>query len=101
MTKVETVEINRKLDTILAKQITHGEGLVRIDEHLKTLNGSVKRHELCIEKLDADNDKQWTVINNHFEKAAEFKGMVNARLAMVGLGSGSIVAVVAWLVNCF
>ena len=95
----EHAEINRKLDLILNKQIAHGEGLVRIDEHLKALNGSVKRHDLCIDKLDVDNDKQWTVMNTNFQSLAEFKGMVNAKLAVGIIGSGSVVGVVAWLMS--
>jgi len=101
MTEKQHAEINRKLDVILTKQIIHGEALARIDEHLKTLNGSVKRHELFIDKLDCDNNKQWETINTHFEKSAEFRGMVNAKLAVVSIGSGSVVAIAAWLVNCF
>ena len=99
MTKNEHAEINRKLDLILAKQILHGEGIVRIDEHLKSLNGSVIRNLECINKLDIDNDKQWSIINLESKGNAEFRGMVNAKLAIVGVGSGSIVAVVAWIMS--
>jgi len=99
MTKTEHDEINRKLDLIIAKQTLHGEGIVRIDEHLKALNGSVLRNQECINKLDMDNDTQWSIINAESKGNAEFRGMVNAKLAIVGVGSGSIVAVVAWIMS--
>ena len=89
-------EIKKKLDTIIATQILHGEGLVRIDEHLKTLNGTVKRHDGCIDKLENDNNMQWSELNKHMQTSAEFRGMVNAKLAIAGIGSAGVVSAIAW-----
>jgi hypothetical protein len=93
------VEIKKKLDTIIAKQTVHGENLARIDEHLKTLNGTVARHDGCIIKIQSDSDALWGELNRHVRTDAEFRGMVTAKLAMVGLGSGSVAALIVWLAN--
>ena len=89
-------EIKKKLDTIITTQVKHGEGLVRIDEHLKTLNGTVNRHEVSIKDVCKDNDIQWTTLNKHMQENAEFRGMVNAKLAIAGIGSAGVVSAIAW-----
>ena len=99
MTEKHYKEVTKKLEVIITNQTKHSEGLVRIDEHLKTLNGTVTRHDKCLEKLEVANDTQWSTINRHIQSAAEFRGMVNAKLTMVGLGSGSFVAIIAWLLK--
>jgi hypothetical protein len=89
-------EIKEKLNVIIATQVKHGEGLVRIDEHLKTLNGAVQRHEACIRDMDTDNDTQWATLNKHMQESAEFRGMVNAKLALVGICGGGVATIAAW-----
>ena len=74
-------EVHKKLDTILVKQSEQGESLARIDEHLKTINGTLVRHE-----------QNFTSINEEHTSFAKWQGSVNARLAIVGIGgTGSIV----------
>ena len=99
MTADAHIEIQRKLDLIIATQGKHGEGIVRIDEHLKTLNGTVNRHEEDMGKLEVDNDTQWKALNGHMQTDAEWRGMVNAKLAIAGIGSGGLVAAAAWLLG--
>lgn len=71
--------------------------LGRIDEHLKTLNGSVNRHDRELCALHKDNDKQWKFMNEMMAEFKEFRGYVKAKLVMTGVGSGGAVIVVAKL----
>jgi hypothetical protein len=71
-------KLDAKLDLLSSGQAEHSIGLARVNEHLKTLNGKVARHDTDISTIWTHASQLKQCVNDHLTSSAEWTGEVNS-----------------------